>query len=94
MIRFLRILLTPSRAIAAALTRLSDEIRSLRILYEMDLAARVPPIIRVTEDPRRDDTEISNMNENDAPAGKKWKRLGNTIWATVPASVDEDSDDD
>lgn len=55
------------------LAQIAAELRALRELYEMDLAERNPPIIRITEKPRRADTEVSYM---DAPEDKRpgWKK--------------------
>jgi hypothetical protein len=43
---------------ANSLSVIADEISILRELYEMELAARQPPIWRVTESPGPSDTEV------------------------------------
>jgi hypothetical protein len=50
----LRITLRPFGAIAR-------ELKTIRMLYELELSSRNPPIIRVTEKPNRKDTEVSYM---------------------------------
>ncbi len=41
------------------LTSLAREVSIIRELYELELAARENPITRVTQRPRKDDTEVS-----------------------------------
>ena len=60
MFRRLKDLIIPFSGIA-------QELRILRELYEMDLASRNPPLVRVTEEPRRADTEISYMGDEPKP---------------------------
>jgi hypothetical protein len=76
--RVARTVFAPQRAIAGTLLSLHDELRLLRTLYELDLASRTPPVLRETEPARKDDTEVSNMNDEDSPV-PKWKRG----WAPV-----------
>ena len=42
---------------------IAQELRILRELYEADLASRERPIIRITESPLRNDTEVSYSND-------------------------------
>jgi hypothetical protein len=42
----------------APFTAIAQELRTLRELYELDLASRNPPIIRVTEAPSKGDTTV------------------------------------
>jgi len=60
MFRRLKDLIIPFSGIA-------QELRILRELYEMDLASRSPPLVRVTEEPRRADTEITYMGDEPKP---------------------------
>lgn len=55
----------------APFTSIASEIRILRELYELDLASRNPAIIRVTEAPNKNDTEVTYMD--DAPKKKSAK---------------------
>ena len=63
-------LLRPFRTIARELTR-------LRELYELELACRTPPIMLVTEEPGRSDTEVSYSGVRDER--KPWRR-GTDEW--------------
>ena len=45
--------------LVAPFGQIAQELRILRELYELDLSSRTPPIIRVTETPRKDDTTVS-----------------------------------
>jgi hypothetical protein len=60
MFRRLKDLIIPFSGIA-------QELRILRELYEMDLASRNPPLVRITEEPRRADTEITYMGDEPKP---------------------------
>lgn len=46
---------------------IAEKLTVIAELYELDLASRVPPIRRVTEEPRRDDTEVSYAGVPDDP---------------------------
>jgi len=46
---------------------IAREMSILRELYETELAARNPPIIRITENPKKSDTEVSYMGDDDKP---------------------------
>lgn len=52
--------LAPFAAIAA-------ELRIIRECYEMELASRNPPLIRVTEAPSKNDTMVSYQGDSDDP---------------------------
>lgn len=55
------------------LSRLADEIRIIRELYEQDLASRDNPIYRVTQSPSKEDTEISYSDGPDLRRKtKRW----------------------
>ena len=47
----------------APFSTISSELRIIRELYELDLASRTPPIIRVTETPGKFDTEVSYVDD-------------------------------
>ncbi len=65
MIRTLLALFRPLVAIAKELT-------IIRELYELDLASRDPSIMRVTEKPRKTDTEVTYMGVvDDRPKHKR-----------------------
>jgi len=51
------------------LATIAHELSILRELYEMDLASRTPPLIRITETPGRSDTTVS-YGEEDENKGK------------------------
>jgi hypothetical protein len=47
------------------LKAIAKELRTLRVLYELELSSRDKPLIRVTEKPKRSDTEISYAGEEE-----------------------------
>lgn len=49
----------------APFTVIAQELTTLRQLYELDLASRNPPIIRITESPGKSDTTISYGETDD-----------------------------
>lgn len=55
------------------LKQIAEELRTLRLLYEADLASREKPVVLATERPRKSDTEVSYMGVRDErPAYKRW----------------------
>jgi len=52
-------------------SQIAAELRILRELYEMDLASRHPPLVRVTEPAGRSDTEVTYMGEPSRSAVQK-----------------------
>ena len=69
-------------------SEIAKELAVLRELYELELASRNPPIIRITEKPGKDDTVVSYMD--DAPAKPKSAMLRSLL--TGVAAEDEDED--
>lgn len=55
----------------APFTSIASELRLLRELYELDLSSRSPAVIRITEAPKRTDTEVTYMD--DPPKKKSAK---------------------
>lgn len=80
MLRLLLVLFRP-------LPEIAKEIRLLRELYELDLASRTPPILRITEKPGRNDTEVSYAGIPEEKS-KSWKR------GWFAAEPDEDVEED
>jgi len=69
MIRRLIRFLFPIRGIALELKGIHEELSIVRELYELELAARKPPIWRITESPSKGDTEVFYTGEE--PSKKK-----------------------
>lgn len=44
-------------------SQIAKELAIIREMYELELSSRNPPIIRVTEEPRRGDTEVSYTDD-------------------------------
>jgi hypothetical protein len=63
----IRLLLSFLRPLAT----IAQELHILRQLYEMELAARDPPLYRVTEQPNPSNTEVM-YGTSDPPKQKKW----------------------
>ena len=52
---------------------IARELRTLRELFELELASRNPPVIRHTERARKSDTEVSYMGvQESVPGYKRW----------------------
>jgi len=67
MLRQLLMFFRPLRVIASELT-------VIRQLLELELASRDPPIVRITESPRADDTTVSYQGiEDRRPKHKRWE---------------------
>lgn len=54
---------------------IADELKSLRELYEADLASRTPPVFRLTEHPSSKDTEVTYMTDEPAKEKSALRRL-------------------
>lgn len=65
--------LAPFQAIA-------KELKTIRELYELELASRERPVIRVTEEPSKHDTEVFYGDEDIGPKSK-LRRLMET-WSS------------
>jgi hypothetical protein len=64
-------------SVGAPLGTIARELTILRELYEAELSAREHPIYRVTEKPRKDDTEVTYAGVRDTrPGFKKWFQSG------------------
>jgi len=59
----------------APFSSIASELRVLRELYELDLVNRPTPIVRITEKPSRNDTEVSYMDEPQKKKSAKDKLL-------------------
>jgi len=75
MFRALLALFRPLRTIARELTL-------IRELYELELSERMVdprwkplPLYRITEEPRKGDTEITYQGERDLPKHKRWNPI-------------------
>jgi hypothetical protein len=64
------------RTLLSLLRPLPEIARSLRLiaeLYELELASRNPPVLRVTERPSEKDTEVLYAGvKDDRPLYKRW----------------------
>jgi hypothetical protein len=50
--------------VAAPFTHIARELSIIRELYEADLASRHPPVVRITETPKKSDTEVTYMEDH------------------------------
>lgn len=69
----------------APFSQIARELTIMRELYELDLASRNPPIIRITESPSEGDTEVTYTGEQ-----VKAKRTA----ATILFGEEEEEDDE
>ncbi len=60
---WLRRKLQPIFDLFLPLNAIVRELATLRELYELDLASRNPPIMRITEEPSKGDTEVTYMDD-------------------------------
>jgi hypothetical protein len=67
---------------------IARELKILRELYEAELAERDPPIIRRTEKPRKSDTVVSYVGEED-----RTKTALRKAFDSLVNSTEEDLDD-
>lgn len=67
LLRLLRLVFSPFKDIAKSLERIAD-------LYEMELGERNPPIMRRTEKPRKDDTEVIEDETPRQSILTRWRR--------------------
>jgi len=72
----------------APFSEIAKELRILRELKEAELAAHNPPIYRVTEDPKKDDTEVTYMDDEKKSRSALRKLMEGDI------TVDEEEKDD
>ena len=72
----------------APFSQISRDLAIIRELYELELASRNPPLIRVTEQPKRGDTEV--MYTEDTPKKTMKEKLA-TLWGE---NEDEDDTED
>lgn len=84
-------LVAPFSAIARELSIMNGELKILRELRELELSSRTPPIIRITENPGRSDTEVTYMG--DEPPKKNIKeRLATLFGEPDDDYAESDSD--
>lgn len=63
----------PLTGFILSLGRIAEELRTIRKLYEAELATREKPVYLVTEKPSRKDTTVFMPGmEDEQPAFKRW----------------------
>ena len=72
------------RAFLLPFQTIATELGILRQLYELELSARTPPIIRVTESPKKDDTLVMYGDGSDLTDKERKRMELEAIWADEP----------